>query len=332
MPVALVVRKELLDRGEHDPARFHPESGAQVGPAGGLHRRLAQQVGAAREGAEELVVEVVAVGQHDDGGILHRRLADDAPGVEGHGQTLARPLRVPDDADSPVARRSSRLAARLVAPGRLARRVRPPLQLRRAQRLGDRGLHRVELVVAGHLLGERTAAVVLEHDEVADQGQEPAGRTDALDQHLELRHVRVGQRLAADRAPRLEPLPAGGQRADARLQPVRHDERRVEGEQRRDLRLVGLQLAERRPERGFPAGGVLQLDDGQRQAVEEQHHVRAPLPPVLHDGELIDGQPVVGVVGVEVDHAGLPAAHGPVLVTVFHVHAVDNQAVERAGR
>ena len=132
MPVALVVRKELLDRGEHDPARFHPESGAQVGPAGGLHRRLAQQVGAAREGAEELVVEVVAVGQHDDGGILHRRLADDAPGVEGHGQTLARPLRVPDDADSPVARRSARLAARFVAPGRFARGVRPPLQLRRA--------------------------------------------------------------------------------------------------------------------------------------------------------------------------------------------------------
>jgi hypothetical protein len=40
----------------------------------GLHRRLAQQVLAAREGAEELVVEVVAVGEHDQRRVLHRRL------------------------------------------------------------------------------------------------------------------------------------------------------------------------------------------------------------------------------------------------------------------
>ena len=41
----------------------------------GLHRRLAQQLVAARERAEELIVEVVAVGQHDERRVLHRRIA-----------------------------------------------------------------------------------------------------------------------------------------------------------------------------------------------------------------------------------------------------------------
>ena len=75
--------------GEHHAARFHREPGAQVGPTLCLHGGLTQKVGAAREGGEELIVEVVAVGQHDDGGVFHRQIADDAPGVESHGQALA---------------------------------------------------------------------------------------------------------------------------------------------------------------------------------------------------------------------------------------------------
>ena len=81
---------------------------AQVGAVGGLHRRLAQQVAAAREGAEELVVEVVAVGEHDERRVRHRRVQDHAAGVEGHRQALAGALRVPDDADAPVARVAAR--------------------------------------------------------------------------------------------------------------------------------------------------------------------------------------------------------------------------------
>ena len=97
------------------PPAATAEQLAQVRAALGLHRRLAQQVLAAREGAEELVVEVVAVGEHDEGRVLHRRLADDAPGVERHRQALARALRVPDHAHAPVAGLAARLAARLVA-------------------------------------------------------------------------------------------------------------------------------------------------------------------------------------------------------------------------
>ena len=112
--VALLLGEELLDGGEHHAARLDREFRAQIGPALRLHRRLPQQVPAAREGAEELVVEVVAVGQHDDGRVLHRRFADDPPGVERHRQALARALGVPDDADAPVAGIAARLAARLV--------------------------------------------------------------------------------------------------------------------------------------------------------------------------------------------------------------------------
>ena len=104
-----------MDGGEHHAARRHAEQLAQVRAAFGLHRRLAQQVAAAREGGEELVVEVIAIGEHDEGRVLHRRLADDAAGVERHRQALPRALRVRHHAHAPVAGLAARLAAGLVA-------------------------------------------------------------------------------------------------------------------------------------------------------------------------------------------------------------------------
>ena len=155
VPVALLLGEELLNGGKHHAARFDRELGAQIRPACRLHRRLAQQLPAAGEGAEELVVQVVPVRQHDEGGVGHGRLANDAPGIEGHAQALARALGMPDYADAPVARRTARFAARLVTvclvfdPGVLRSHL---AQFGRPQGLGDRHLHRMELVVAGHLL------------------------------------------------------------------------------------------------------------------------------------------------------------------------------------
>ena len=295
-----------------------------------LHRGLSQQVLAAGEGTEQLVVEVVAVGQHDDGGVVHRRFPDDAPGIEGHGQALARPLRVPDDADTPVARFAARLSAGFVTARRLGNARHFPLQLRSTQSLGDGRLHCVELVVARHLLHQGAAAVVLEYDEVAQQCQEAVGFTDAFKHHLQLRHIRVGQRLARDGAPGLEPLPPGCQGTDAGIEPVRHHERDVEGEQRGDFGLVGLQLLPGGPDGGLFIDRVLQLDDRQRQPVDEQHHVGAALVPVLDDGELVDRQPVVVGRVVEVDDTRLVAAHRAVGVAVFHRHAVHGHAMEGA--
>ena len=72
--VALLPGEELLDRGEDHAAGGDLQLFAQVRAIRRLHRRLAQQVAAAGEGAEELVVEVVAVREHHDGGVLHRRV------------------------------------------------------------------------------------------------------------------------------------------------------------------------------------------------------------------------------------------------------------------
>ena len=294
VPVALLLGKELLDGGEHDAAGGDRELRPQVGAVGGLHRRLAQQIATAREGAEELIVEVVAVGEHDDGRIRHRRVQDDAPGIEGHRQALARALRVPDHADAPVARLAARPLPRLVAPrpfGDPARRCRPS----GAQRLFHRHVDRMELVVAGHLLDELAAARVLEDDEVAQQVEEAPLLEHTLQHDLQLGHVRRRVLAPGDRAPGLEPLLARAERADARLHAVGGDQRRVGREQRRDLRLVGLKLLEGRPDRRVLVGGVLQLDHRQRQPVDEQHHVRpARVLPFRH-GELVDGQPVVVV-------------------------------------
>ena len=205
-----------------------------------------------------------------------------------------------------------------------------PLQRRRPQGLADRNPHGVELVIAGHLLDQRPAAVVLEYDEVADERGKPVRRTDALEHHLELGHVRVRQGLARDRPPRLEPLPPGGERPDARLDPVRDHEHRVHGEERRQLGLVGLQLLPRRPDGGVLVYRVLELDDAQGQAVDEQHDVGAAGVLVLRDSELVDRQPVVGGGIVEVDDSRLRPAHRAAVRAVLHGHAVDQHPVEGA--
>ena len=73
-------------------------------PIGRLHRRLAQNIVATLELPEKLIVEIIAIGQHHQRRILHRRLPDQTSGVEQHRKTLAAALRVPDHTSAPVAR------------------------------------------------------------------------------------------------------------------------------------------------------------------------------------------------------------------------------------
>ena len=82
---------------------------------------------AALELAEKLVVEVVAVGQHHQRRVLHRRMPDDARGVEEHGETLAAALRVPDHARAAVARLAAVHPARPVGARVLAQHCRVSL-------------------------------------------------------------------------------------------------------------------------------------------------------------------------------------------------------------
>ena len=84
------------------------------------------------------------------------------------------------------------------------------------------------------------------------------------------------------------------------------------------------------PDGGVLVGGVLQLDDPQRQAVEEQDDIGAAVVPVFGDGELVDRQPVVVVRVAPVHHPSLVAPDGAVVVPVLHRHPVDQHPVKRA--
>ena len=223
--VAFLFGEELLNGREDDSRDVHGELIAEVGPALCLRGRLAEEVLAAGECAEELVVEVVAVGEHHYGRVFHCLLSNDRPGVEGHCQALAGPLRVPDHSYASIASRPTRLSARLVAPSVLGDSR--ALQLCGPQGLVDSHSHSVELVVAGNLLNERATTVVLEYDEVADKGEEPLRIEYPLQHHLELGHLRTREGFSCHGAPGLEPFPARGQRADTRFISVGDHERLV---------------------------------------------------------------------------------------------------------
>ncbi len=199
---------------------------------------------------------------------------------------------------------------------------------RRPQRLFDGDVHGVELMIASEFLGD-LAAVILEHDEVADQIEKAALLEHAFQHHLQFGQAR-GLAIAGDGAPGLEPLAPRAERADARFHAVGRDQHFVGGEQRGDLRLIGFELLEGRPDRGGLVGRVLELDDAKRQAVDEQHDIGTARVLSFHDGELVDRQPVVGVWVREINHARLIAGDGAVLAAVFHRDAVHQHAMERA--
>ena len=94
---------KFLNGGEDDAAGGDLKFGFEVGPILGLLGCLPQQILAFGEGGVELVVEVVAVGEHDQGGVGHGRMLDDLARVEGHGEAFAGALGMPDYPGSLVA-------------------------------------------------------------------------------------------------------------------------------------------------------------------------------------------------------------------------------------
>ena len=125
----------------------------------------------------------------------------------------------------------------------------------RLQRCGQRLVDGMELVVAGHLLDELAAAFVLEDDEVPEQFEEPRLLEHAFQQHLQFAASSPGP------GPRPSMVRQGMNRSRSAVSvpmractPSEIDQRRVAGEQRRDLLLVGLQLIERVPDRGVLVG------------------------------------------------------------------------------
>lgn len=103
----------------------------------------------------------------------------------------------------------------------------------------------------------------------------------------------------------------------------------VVGEQRGDFRLVRLQLVVGGPDGRALVRGVLEFEDGERQAVDEDDDVRAAGALVLDDGELVDHQPVVVRRVAEVDDSRLRPADAAVRPPVLHRDAIDEHAVQR---
>ena len=156
--VLVLAGHELLDGGEDDAAGGTvAQLVAQVLPGIGLHRFLAQQVLCQREDTEQLAVEIVAVGDDDDGRVLHHRFLHHPGGEAGHGDALAAALGVPDD------------TALVGAAG-----------ARGGDHLIDRSTHGMELVIASDLLDQR--AVILEEDEEAQVVEQGGGGEEAAHQ------------------------------------------------------------------------------------------------------------------------------------------------------
>ena len=173
---------ELLQGREDHAARCPAQDLLQIVAALGLHRRLPDQIAAHREGREELVVEIVPVGQHHQRWVGHRRMFDQLPGIERHQQAFTGALGVPDDAHPLIALRRGR-----------------------SHRAVDRVSHRVELVVARDDLGQPGTGFA-EDREVTEQIEQAAMLEHALNQCRKFRRTFRGNVRAVGGAPRHEAL------------------------------------------------------------------------------------------------------------------------------
>ena len=100
--------------------------------------------------------------------------------------------------------------------------------------------------------------------------------------------------------------------------------------QRRNLLLVGLDLV---VSGGEPFVGVfrnLQLDDSERQSVDEHDDVRPAIVLAFNDGELVHRQPVVRVGIIEVDQPDVIARDASVITAILDRNTVAQHAMKRA--
>ena len=222
------------------------------------------------------------------------------PAEEGHQERLAGALRVPDDAAlaAAVARREHGVDC-----------------------LPDG----MELVVAGDLL-DRATTLVFEDDEPAQHVEERPAVQEAMGERLQGQSLRLlDDGVPVDRAPPHEAVEASGDGPVARGEAVRDHRKHRRPEQVRDLVLVGLDLVPGRLEIG--ALGALELNDDERDPVQEQDHVRDP-GRLANDVHLVEGVPLVlGIVPID------ERAPAPTLLAVVEEvdgHAIHEEVVDAA--
>ena len=271
---------ELLDQGE-DVAVVLPQELAQVlaaaRPDAALRLGDRARVG---EVAVDLLVELLPVGDDQEGPVA-RQLAQDLLGEEDHRVAFAAALGVPEDAEAAL------------TPGP------SPVRGRGGRCDGGEGVVDAEvLVVLGDQL-DRAPALLHEQGEVLDQVEQPR-RVARAAQHGFQRDDALLP-FAVDLLPVVEVLPPGRERADLAGAAVGEDDERVVREELRDGGLVVAQVV---PERVLqPLVRRLQLDEDQRQAVDEPHQVGAAFVDLAGDPELRGQEEVVAVGVIPVDDA-----------------------------
>ncbi len=196
-------------------------------------------------------------------------------GVQLHLHGLARALGVPDDARLAVALHGLDGAT---------------------HRLG----HGEVLVGLGDPLLE-TFRPLVECREVAQQLKEPLEVEDPVDEELQpgaqvavTRLDDCGNRLAVVvDVPGREVVQRRERRAVLREQAVTDDRQQAEPERHRELADVRLDLRMRGAHVGLLGAGPLELDDHERQPVDVEHDVEAPLVLARTDGHLVDREVLV---------------------------------------
>ena len=295
---------ELLDQRE-DVALVAAQQLFQVFATGGAHVLAGRRAGGL-EGLGDLVVQLLAVGDDHEGGTA-QHLAQHLLREEHHRQALARALRVPEHAQA--------LALLL-------------LGLAQLHQPRDGLVHAQELVVLGGLL-DQPALALLEHREVLDVIQQPRRFQQPAQCALQRDLASLG--LVIHALPVEEVLPGAGQRAHAGVRAVAEQDERIGVEQLRH-RLAAV-IAQVVVEGALQRHRwLLQLDEHQRQAVDEAQQIAAaPVHVAGHPHLRGQEELVVGRRGPVDDAQGLGAVPA-VLVGHLHLHAVLQQPVEVAVR
>ena len=190
----------------------------------------------------------------------------------------------------------------------------------------------MELMIAGDFfLGGRTA-LLLEDDEIAEKVKQAAFVENALEQHLQLGNGSRGSLLTLNGLPGQEPFLIGSERTQAGIEAIGNNQQLVVVEEGGNILFIGLQLIESRPDGGVLIGGILELQHGQRQAVDKNHQVGAAGQFTVGagslNGELVDHQPIVGIGTVEIQQAGTGIDQSVIRRLIFDLDAVDQQLVE----
>ncbi len=320
----LLQQGELLHRGEDDAAGLPlGQQATQFIAVIGLDGLLLQQLPGGAEGGEQLAVKVVAVGHHDQGGVVHLRLLEQLAGIAAHGDALAGTLGVPHHPDLLAAGRDP-VGIGGAAFGHLAL-----IGLTGGDHGGTHRLpHGMELVVAGDLL-DQGVGVALEEDEVAQVVEQQFAIEETAHQGFQLPLQQRLVVLVPEGAPGHEALLVGRQRADPGVVAIADDHRLIGDEQLGNLVLVGLDLVEGVPDIDVLGAWALELQHRQRQAVDETHDIGAAQLAAALQGELVDGAKVVGRELGEI-HQQRPVMDDLVVALVLHGHTVQQQAVKGA--